>query len=84
MPGGIPTFPRLPGPGTRSLRTDAEHLALGENEGSAGPLPAAAPAPPVHAVSARPKLVKIKCPSADCHTVYLYHLRHGINGFSVS
>lgn len=51
--------PCLPGPGKRSLRTDAQHLVLGEDEGFVGPLPGAALTPPVHAVSAHPELVKI-------------------------
>lgn len=59
MPGGIPTFPHLPGPGKWSLGTDAEYLVLGENDGFAGPLLAAALTPPVHAVSTHPELVKI-------------------------
>lgn len=59
MPGGIPAFPRLLRPGKQSLRTDAEHLALGKNDGFAGPLLGAVLTPPVHAVSARPELVKI-------------------------
>ena len=59
VPGGIPAFPRLPGPGKRSLRTDAGHLVLGENDGFVVPLPGAALTPPVHAVSAHPQLVKI-------------------------
>ena len=37
VPGGILTFPRLPRPSKQSLRTDAEHLVPGENDGFAGP-----------------------------------------------
>lgn len=59
MPGGIPAFSRLPGPGKRSLRTDAEHLVLGRNDEFTGPLLGAVLSPPVHAVSAHPELVKI-------------------------
>lgn len=52
-------FSRLVGPGKQSLRTDARHLVLGEDDRFVGPLLGAALTPLVHAVSACPELVKI-------------------------
>lgn len=50
--------PHWHGPGKRSLGTDAVHLVPGAQDGFVGPRRAAVRPPPVHAVSARPELVK--------------------------